>query len=1050
MKKILHVIVLLSLVLTCAPFSSAQNKKANTSQPVTVYGSVKSTKGIPLQGVEVTVQDSFTKTSTDETGDFSIETTIGSVLVFSTEYFNDSFITVTSKDRIQVLMEEAPIGASSRDNIMMPYGMTKKRNVTGSIASISGEELSQTKKAPIGSGLSGLVMGLTARTSTGAPGYDESTFLVRGVRSLAKAGTNSVTFNSVCEPLILVDGFERDFTNLNPDEIESLSILKDAASTAIYGQRAANGVILVTTKRGQTNKRTIDFKYNYGLLTPTDCLPDYVDAATYAEWYNEARRNDGYADIYTPDDIELYKNQKSPWTHPDVNYMDECLKDMAAQHQASLSMAGGNRNARYFVSLGYLNQGSLYNTFPGMNPDFQSPSSYNRYNVRANADVNLTNWLTFSMDVSGRIEERDVPKMSSSTLFNTFHTPANQFPLYFYGMEPSLKKEILMIGGNSVYQTNPFALLAWCGEALHTKRYFQVTAKFDADLETITKGLSAEAYVNLDGYGSYDVEKGRTYSVWQYTEDFEKNPVYTQYGTDGTLSTSSDYDIKRYLGFGGKLKYDRQWGSHSFNSMAYFDYRTIQVRLNNQSDYKYEDMGIWASYNFRQKYYIDFTGDISGSDKYYYTDHRRVFMPTVGASWIISSEDFMKGAKWINYLKLKASYGITGNCNYDFLDLAGTAEERYPARVRYWVTTSGNYFGTSLTSVDITREGRMANPDIDLEKSAMANVALEGSLFNNRLYFDAEAWHDHRYNIFANAVGTFPKLIGVFDGNMPITNTGIVNSKGIEFMLDWNDKIGDFSYGIGGYFTKMTSKIMDMGEPYRAYDNLVQTGNRVGDSYGLHCVGLFQDQADIDNSPEQRFGVVQPGDLKYADINGDGFVDTNDFIRLEGTNNQPLTNFAFHFMVGYKNLSLSAYIQGATDVTSYLSMDSMRAFYDNGSAQYFMEGRFRTFEDGTTNAATATYPRFTTMANDNNWRASDYWFYDTSYLRLKNVELSYTLPQKMTRKSSIDKARIYINGNNLYCWSYVKKFHIDPEDHGAGHDSYPMTKLFNVGIDLSF
>lgn len=1055
MKHVVRTFLFIAALLMCAPVP-AQVKSKKVDTPVTIYGNVKNTKGIPLHGVEVTVQDSFINTDTDENGDFVIETTIGSVLAFSLLYYNDSYQLISSDDRLQIFMEEAPRGASTRDDIMMSYGMTKKRNVTGSIASVSGDELWETKKAPVGSGLSGRVVGLTARTSSGNPGFDETSFFVRGVRTLARAGQNSVSYKSVCQPLVLVDGFERDFTNLNPDEIASLSILKDAVATAIYGHRAANGVILVTTKRAQTNKRTIDFKYNFGVITPTNCMPDFVDSATYAEWFNEARVNDGYDPIYTQQEIDTYRNHTSPLAYPDTDFQQECFNTHALQHQASLTMSGGNQTAKYFVALGYLNQGSLYNTFKGLNTDFDVPANFNRYNIRSNADVKLAKWLTFTMDVAGIIKLTDMPAVSESAMYDAFHIPANQYPLYFYGYNPDLNKERLMIGGNSVYKDNPFGYLAMAGVYTKTYRYYNTTAKFDVDLSSLTKGLSFEAVGYLDGYNYYQVSMSRTFRVWQVMEDFRGNQSYEHYGTEGTLGRGASYDWKRYYGFGGKLKYNTDWDDHALNSMAYYNFRAIQVKQNDQSDYKYQDFGVWTSYSYKKRYYLDFILDDSTSDKYYYTDNKYAIMPTVGAAWIISSEDFMKDAKWINYLKLKASYGITGNCDYTFVDFNGIAE-RYPARVRYYASNNCQSFGVNPSGHWVIREGRVPNEDITIEKSALANIALEGQLFNDRLTFDAEVWHDHRYDIFTCGQDIYPEIIGlVLDAHssnydrMPITNNGLVNSKGVEFMLGWEDHVGDFHYGISGFVTKQTSTIVSMNEPYRMYDNLIQTGNRVGDSYGLHALGLFKDWDDINNSPVQKFGLVQPGDIKYYDANGDNVIDTNDYVRLEGTNQEPLTSFAMHLSAGWKNWTLSAYIQGVTDVTLYASEDVHRAFYDDGTAQYWMSNRFHYNADGTSNFETADYPRFTSLSNENNWRASDYWFYDASYIRLKNVELSYAIPSKLFKKTALDHARVYVNAYNPYCWDYLKKYRIDPEDHFAGHSRYPMTRLFNVGVDLSF
>ena len=1041
-------IVLALLICFQVSDMQAQSKK-NQPKDFTVYGNVRSEKGIPLMGVSISVQDSFYDTESDENGDFSITIpSIGSVLAFETEYYQMFFQTVTSDGYLNIVMKEAPMGQGARDKVNMPYRTTQKRNVTAAVSTIGSDDLEKSKVTSIGNALSGRLPGMTSRQYSGRPGYDEATFRIRGVRTLLDGASNAETVYGVASPLIIVDGFERNFAELDPAEIESFSVLKDAAATAIYGIRGANGVILVNTKRGETNKRSIDFKYNEGVLTPTDCLPDFVDSYTYAKWYNEARINDGYSPVYTQEDLNLYKSGASPLTHPNNDYYGTFLNKTAPQRKASLAMKGGNQVARYFVVLGYTYQGGLYN-FQDFNPDFSTKTNYSRYNIRSNIDVNLTKWLTFTADVAGRIEERKYVDSDTDAIMDALHTPANAYPISFYGIEPNLNKEIFMLGGNSVYKNNPLGILAYKGYAENTRRYYQVTGRLKADLgDVITPGLSAEFSGHLDGYNNYIVTKSRNFLVWQYGKDLDGNDTYTSFGSETSLTAEGSYDTQRYYGMDANIKYSRDFGRHSVNAMLLWTQNLTQFRQNNQADYRFQNFAFWANYSYANKYFLDISGGYSGCDKFYYTNHRRTFTPAVALAWIISEENFMKGLNALDYLKLRASYGLSDNNEYTFVDI-NSNDERYPARERWWTGSGYQYFGISRTSQTYAMEGRMPNPDVTLEKAAMANLGLEGSLFQHRLNFDLEIWHEHRYDIYTAPLGRFPNVLGLLDGRLPISNDGVVNSQGIEFEASWSDKVGRFSYSIGGNVAYMDSRIIDMSEPFREYDNLVQTGKRVRQDYGLVCLGLFKDWDDIANSPEQQFGTYQPGDLKYKDINGDGIIDTNDFTDI-GMGRDPRLAFALNLAFAYRGFDLSLLFQGTGAQSLYAYNDSMRAFYDNGTAQYFMENRYQTYEDGSNNWATATYPRFTSQSNDNNWRVSDYWFKDATFLRLKNAELGYTFPEKWFGKTNLDRARIYVNAYNAFTISHVSEYHLDPEDWLAGSYRYPQTRIFNIGIDLTF
>lgn len=1049
MRNRLHIFISLCLVmLICAPYLEAQSKKAQPKD-FTVYGNVKSAKGIPLMGVEITVQDSFINTVSDENGDFSITIpSIGSVLVFYTDYYNEAFQTILSTDYLQIIMYEAEAGQGARDKVNMPYWTTQKRNVTASLNTISWDDFDKAKVMDMGNALQGRVLGMNARLMAGAPGFEETTYIIRGNRSLnGMDSENSVDLFGDVYPIIIVDGFERDFEKLDPHEIESFSILRDAAATAIYGNRGANGVILVNTRHGETNKRTINFSYFEGLANPV-AMPDYVDAATHAEWYNEALVNDGYEPLYTQEDIDLYRSGKSPLTHPNTDFYDSVMNKFASQRRATVSFNGGNQIARYFVLIGYSYQKGLWKT--NNNPAYETNSDYGKYNIRSNVDINITKWLRLEAQLGNRILEIRNPCVNTADILNEMHNPANSYPLYFTGTDPELNIPVFMLGGDAIHLSNPYGMVNYHGYSEKTHRYYQNTGRFVADFSRFgLTGLGMEICGHIDGWNYYDIEKTQNFNVWKYSRTFDGQDVYTKFNTENSLSTSTSYNIRRYYGAEAKLTYSNKWGDHSFSGLALFTRCRQENKQNNNPDFRYENYAMWLNYSFRNRYFMDVTGSYAGSDKFFYTNNRREFYPSVGLGWIISSEPWMKGASWLNYLKMRASWGISGNNNYKFTDTNGN-DERYPARAR-WVSydMSQCKFGTSLTSTQSTSEGRMPNPNIRVEKGEMVNWALELAAFRHRLNFEVDIWYEHRYDIYTASVGLYPKIHGAVDARMAITNDGIVDSQGIEVELSWADKVKYFSYSILGQFSYCDGVMKNIGEPYREYDNLWNTGNRPRMDYGFICTGIFKDWDDINNSPPQMLGTYQPGDLKYEDLNKDGVVDMNDITAI-GAGKDPRMQFNLAINLQYRNVGLDILFQGTGCMSNYLYPDSNRAFYDQGTAQNWMAGRFHYDADGNSNWETATYPRFTAQPNDNNWQCSTFWMKSSLYLRLKNVELSYHLPEKWFKNIALEKAKIYVSSYNPLTWSPMLYYNVDAEDLLAGIQRYPRTRTFNIGVDLTF
>ncbi len=1068
MKKKLYIFLTLCLALMiCAPMTEAQSKKKQLKD-FTVYGNVKSEKGVPLMGVEVNVQDSFIDAMTDENGDFSITIpTVGSVLVFYTEYYKETYQTVTSDGYLQIVMAEAPMGQGAKDKVNMPYWTTQKRDVTASFSTVGGDVLAKTKVMSLGNALMGRVMGMTSRALGGAPGFDESQYLIRFNRTLNQRDcSNSITKYAETEPLIIVDGFERDFAELDPNEIESFSILKDAAGTAIYGDRAANGVILVNTKRGETNKRVINFNYYEGIQNPI-YLPDLVDAATFAEWFNEARINDGYAPRYSEEDIAIFKKgnaNKTPIeqiTHPDINWYDFMFRKTSPQRRASLSMSGGNQIARYFVLFGYSYQGSLWNAgtrvAENQNPDYAPTHGMTKYNLRSNLDVNLTKWLTFSATFANRIQDMIYPSDLTSTVLSPLCNSAVAYPAYFYGIDPELNQEVFMLGGNSTYQNNSFGHANYGGYTQDTYRYYQMSGRFKADFSQFgLKGLYAQIDGHMDGYNYYEVSKTQTFRVWQYTLNPDGTASYESFKTPTSLSTATAYNIQRYNGLEGKIGYQNKWGDHKMHVMGIYTQQRTELKQNNQSDFRYQNFAFYGNYSLKNRYFMDVTLSYAGCDRFYFTNARRTLFPSVGLGWIISDEPWMQSASsWLNFLKMRASWGISGSNDYTFEDINGN-DERYPSRERYWShSTSQQKFGTAETGTSTITEGRGKNPYIKIEKGSMANWAIEGSMFNHQLSFSTDLWFEHRYDIYTASASTAPKVFGVVDGRMPIYNDGIVNSWGTDIELIWAQKFGDFSYSVDAQFSISDNKIVAMGEAPQEFENLVQTGDRVRYNYGLICEGIFKDQAEVDAHAKQMFGKYGPGNLKYKDINEDGYVDANDYTAIgQGRDPRAIGNLCLN--LEYKGVGLEVLFQGTGLMTSRLYPDIFHALYDataghDGNFQYYMANRFHYDENGNSNWATADFPIFSSEQNANDEAVSDFWEANATYVRLKNIALSYTIPDKFLKTSAVDKARFYISCFNTFTWAPdANKYNFDPEDWLAAIERYPRYRTFNIGVDLTF
>jgi TonB-linked SusC/RagA family outer membrane protein len=1013
--------------------------------PFTVDGVVLNTQGIPVMDAVVQIQESTSFTVTDEFGNFSIEIPgTNTIITIVADGFEMQSVSVYDNTFLEIILRFAPEGQRIQDRVFVPWGVSDKRSITSSISTIGHSELRKSPVLNLAGAVSGRLPGFTVVQQSGAPGWESATMRVRGVRTLEDGGWNSMSKGAVGTPIVIVDGFERGFTDLDPSEIESFSVLKDAAATVLYGVRGANGVILVNTRRGQANRRTIDLEISSGIVSPLR-LPEFLGSYDYARLHNEARISDGLLPLYSDDDLEKYRTGSDPLTHPNNDFYDEFIKPYTFQRKSALSMSGGNRIVRYFVSVVYNNLGSLYDRM-NENPEFDTQSRSSMYNVRANLDISVTRRLSAALNLAGRIEDRRYPYGSDteSSIFGLLaDTPPNAYPISFMGIEPSLNQEILMLGGNVIYTTNPLGQLSYRGNSERIYRFFQLGLQFKYDLDFITEGLAASFTFDADGFNYYRVSRYKNYQVWERQVMPDNSINYVYFNEPSSLTTAIGTDVEYYNGQNLNLTYNRSFGLSSIGGLAMWRRYTTIIKQANQPDKKIEDFALRLNYSFNNRYFIESSAVLTGSDNFFETNTPRVFLPAISGAWIISEESFFNNSAAFPYVKLKASWGLTGNEDYTYTDPNGL-KYRFPYRERWWSSNSRTRYGTSLAYFNpIVYEGILPNPDFTLEKGRMINFGIDTRHLDNRLSFTTEVWFEKRFDIFTRGVGSVPQVIGIRETYLPIENKGIVFSKGIETLLGWRSSGSKFNYWVNGMVDYFTNRIDFMDEPFKEYDYLYETGGMVRQNIALIAAGLFRDQADIDNSPVQMFGPVKPGDIKFKDLNGDNIIDALD-MKTVGYSTFPQLSYAADMGFSYLGFDFSVLFQGSS-MRSVINRNSVnQAFRNNSNIASYALGRY-------TDAASwenATYPRLTTIANDNNYRGSTYWMYDLSFVRVKNIELGYNLPDEAVRKLGLYGVRFFLNGYNLMTFSRVKDF--DPEDLTAGIDKYPMTSIVNLGINLKF
>lgn len=893
--------------------------------------------------------------------------------------------------------------------IDVAYGKQNPQAIGGAISTVNSNLFENSTATNIGNALYGLLPGLIVGQRGGEPGNNFSSLSIRGGSTYA-GGTG---------PMVIVDGFQRDINQLPVEEIASISVLKDAASTAMYGIKAANGVILVTTRRGVEGQNRIGVTVKYGIRQAIN-LPKFINAADYASYTNEALKNDGLPIKYTTDDIQKFKDGTDPYLHPNVNWFDSLMRNVSPLTEVGFNFTGGNRVVRHYVMVNYMvDQGLFKNT--DWNNGYNTQSSFKRLSFRSNVDINVTKRLFASLDIGGSMEDRNSPSGGVGSIFSNIYSYApNLFPM---------RNPNGTLGGNSVYKGNPLGLLTGAGYAKSNDRNFQASFTLEHELDFIAKGLKIGGVVDFDAYQRASETYSKQFPVFQLSS-INDSLIYTKFGQTTSLSRSAGNSQNNRTNFEGYLDYAQQFGLSEITAKLLYhqDKYIINWSSTNNIPYLLQGVSGRVAYGYNNKYFAEFAFGYNGTERFS-QGKRFGFFPAGAISWLISEENFVKQLTWINYLKARASYGLVGNDDIG----AGGDRNLY---ITYYLSSGSYPLGSSNSGVSNILESNYPNYDISWEKSYKTDLGIEGRLFNC-LDLSLGYFHEKRTGIVDSRGNQVPSLLGISSGYV---NYGQVSKNGFETTIQFSKTTGEFSYcfGVNGLF--ISSNIDKRLETKYPNDYEYTAGHPLNQPFGLEAIGFFKNQEEIDdpNTPKQMFGPVQPGDVRYKDENGDGVINSDDRVAIARPT-APAISYGINFGIKYKNVSLNGLLQGNAgydmNILGYAGPMGKLA-----QMSEFMNKRWIPDQ----NNDKAKYPRLTTLTNSNNYQTSSLWYRSDDFIRLRNLELAYDLSPKALAMCHLSSCKIFIQGLNLLTISKIKI--IDPEITSG----YPGLKSYSVGLRLQF
>lgn len=1010
-----------------------------------ISGQVKDELGIAMPGVSVKVVGTGKVVITSSVGRYNIEADLKDSLEFVYVGYKTQRIAVRGLDDINVTM----VGEDNKlnDVVVIGYGSQKKESVVSSISTIKGDDLKFPTRN-LSNNLAGQVSGLIAIQRSGEPGYDNSTFWIRGISTFA-GGTN---------PLVLVDGVPRKINDVEPEEIETFSVLKDAAATAVYGAEGANGVVLITSKRGTNQKPVISFRTEHSLSKPTR-MPEFVGSADYLTLFNEALKNDGLAPIYSEELISKYRDGVDGDLYPNTNWMDELLRDKTSNHRYTLNVRGGSERAKYFVSGAYFNEAGIFKNDP--TERYETNIGVKRYNLRSNIDLEVTKTTTVSVDLAGQYLMTNYPGTGTGTIFRQMLvTPPYVFPaVYSDGTLATFEKE------RDNNMRNPYNMLMNSGYAKEWRSSIQSNVRLVQRLDVITQGLSLKGNVSYDYEGNF--YSARSYNPSRYFakgRDADGKLIFSKTfsGTADLGDPSSRSDAVKNIYIESSLNYNRSFNKHEVGAMALYMQKESQLHSNALAFRKQGLVGR-LNYSYDNRYFIEGNFGYTGSEAFA-DGYRFGFFPAMGLSYVLSNEHFYPEVfkDVLSMVKLRASIGRTGNDN--------TGTERFLYRPTFnmnaggfsqGITTGGaaNGYGAGIV------EGRFEAPYLSWEIENKKNLGVNLGLFNNKIEIVADYFTNERTGILLQR-RTVPEAAGF--RTAPWQNYGKVKNWGFDASIDARQQVNDFKFSAKGTFTFARNKITEYDELPQPYPWMAITGTRVSENSMYIADGLYTDQDfNITNNTNGTKsyklksglpvptlgGLVGPGDIKYQDLNMDGKIDAFDRKRGVGNPSNPEIVYGFGFNVDYKGFYISTFFQGTANTSVILGGSTPEGWYP--FAWGTDQSNYRTFaldrwtEENPRQDVLMPRLHSAGINSANNNVASTFWLRNGSFLRLKNVEIGYNLPQSFLKKVKTQSARIYVMGHNLAVWDDIKFWDPETGNFNAGNN-YPLPTTYTVGLEVKF
>lgn len=978
-----------------------------------VTGRVLDEKGKSVAGALVSVEENpLVRVATDKNGRFEITAVKGSRLKVQTGDDAMKVVKIENGSELTVVMDY------SSEKVNYGFGLQQTNaESTGAVSTVYAENIDKSSAFSIGNSLYGNVLGLTTMQSTGVVWEQMPSMYIRGLKTLN--GNNGI--------LLVVDGLERDnnwqaLKYITPEEVESVSVLRDAAALALYGYRGVNGVVNIVTKRGKYDTREINFSYDHAFNYMTR-KPELADAYTYASALNEALTNDGKQVRYSQNELNAFKNGTSPYLYPNVNWWEEVFRDRGASDIATLSFRGGSTKMRYYTMMNLQNNRGFIKNFD-TNADYSTQEKYSKANFRTNLDIDLSPKTKMQANIMGILNEFSRPGMGSDNLISKlYQLPSAAFPI---------RTKSGLWGGNTTWgeNWNPVALTEGRAYSKGHTRGLYADMSLRQDLSSLTKGLGASVRIGYDNLASYweNHTKGYKYGMASVASWENGLPIAGEEitgGKDTEMSGDSKLDWQyRAFNFQMNVDWQRQFGVHSLYSMLLYTYKYDNAKGINNTFYR-QNAGWYTHYGFKNRYFADFTLMASASNLLA-PDHRWNVSPTVGLAWLISNEKFMQSQNVVDFLKLRASFGMLNTDN-----IPGNG---------YWNETVGGGNGYPINNNfggdGGWHEGRLASVNGTTEKAYKYNAGVDATLFKG-LTLTVDGFYERRSDIWVSSDGQNSAVLGASGSYV---NAGIVDSWGTEIGANYYKKMGNVELNLGGTFTYNRSKIIEMLEEPAAYDYTRSTGNPVGQIFGLQAIGYFVDQADIDNSLPQQFGPVKAGDIKYKDMNGDKVINSDDRVAMGYNSTCPEIYYSFSLGLEWKGLGFSAQFQGVGNYTAILSGTYYRPLVDNTTiSNYVYRNRW------TPETPNARFPRLTTETVDNNLQTSSLWLADRSFLKLRNCEVYYKLPSSWLNRFWVKNAKVYVRGVDLLCFDSIDQ--LDPE---AMNSSYPATRSIHVGLSVGF